>query len=767
MVSGNSFDNAVAGNYYCFSVANTSGNRGYREQSLSARTDIEVNQFATSVVARQVAGLKIDDWFGYGVSLDGDRLAVGAGEDDGNGAWYTDSGAVYIFKRTGATWQLEQEISDQASEFTVLQSLDFFGYSVSLDGDRLAVGAYGDVGHSGDATGAVYIFKRTGTTWHLEQEISDQETGFDVLWSSDYFGYSVSLDGNRLAVGAYLDYGHSGDSTGAVYVFKRTGTTWALEQEISDQPDGSGFHHLESRDYFGEFLDLDGDRLAVGAAFDDGESGADTGAVYIFKRTGTTWALEQEISDQASGFTALARLDSLGWNLDLDGNRLAVGAMGDDGHSGANTGAVYVFKRTGTTWALEQKISDQASGFTALSSGDSFGIVALDGDRLAVGSYLDNGSSGADTGATYVFKRTGTSWNLERKISDRNTGFTALSSKDWFGKSLALDGGRLVVGAYGDNGTYGERGLSPYTHYTNTTGAAYIFERNNTNWDLKQELSNQHTIVDSSWQNFKTADSTAPSCSYSDDASFGTAGGSAKTVTLIATDHGKWVCFRAKNNHNVYSYIKHQVNLSPVINITQDKDSVDATTLLTANLTTSSWQNFMTTSSTEPNCDSNDTFGTASLNAKTVSIVGADNNKWVCFRVKNSYNIYGYAKHKINLSAPSISVAQRSSSVKATAQPGSGVEIDIYSWQNYITADSAEPTCADSDNSSFGPAEKTANIIPIDASDFTKWVCFRVYNNYGINNYSKRQLVRPPPPTNNPNPPPSSLNRINHHPSWQ
>ena len=758
MVSGSSFNNAVAGNYYCFSVADAAGNRAYREQSLTANTDIEVNQFATSVVARQMTGLRIDDYFGYSVSLDGDRLAVGASDDDGSGAWYTDSGAVYIFKRTGTTWTLEQEISDQASGFTVLESLDFFGYSVSLDGDRLAVGAYGDVGHSGDATGAVYIFKRTGTNWALEQEISDQETGFDSLWSSDYFGYSVSLDENRLAVGAYLDYGHSGDSTGAAYIFKRTGTTWALEQEISDQE--TGFNYLKPFDYFGEFLDLDGDRLAVGAAFDDGDNGADAGAVYIFKRTGSTWDLEQEISNQVTGSTGLFMdldgLDSFGWNVDLDGDRLAVGAMGDDSHNRSETGAAYIFKRTGTTWALEQKISDQSAGLS-LSNRDSFGIVALDGDRLAVGAYLDDGSSGADTGAAYIFKRTGTTWVLEQEIADRASGFSALVSKDWFGKSIALDDGRLVVGAYGDNGIYGERGQSPYSSYTNVTGAAYIFEQENATWNLEQEISNQHNIVDNSWQNFKTADSTTPSCSYSDDSSFGTAGSGARVVTLIATDHNKWVCFRAKNNHNVYSYVKHQIDLSPIINITQDSDSVDATALPTANLSTASWQNFMTTNSIEPDCDSNDTFGTASSTANTVSVTSTDNNKWVCFRVKNSYNVYGYAKHKINLSEPRISLSQRSSSVKATAYKRLGADIDIYSWQNFKTVDSDEPTCAVSDNSSFGPAEKTANIIPIDSSDFTKWVCFRVNNNYGISTYSKRQIVRPQPRQIIPSPPPAAL----------
>ena len=74
--------------------------------------------------------------------------------------------------------------------------------SVSLDADRLAVGAYRDSGYNGYHTGAVYVFKRTGTTWALEQEISDQSSGFTNLLYGDYFGYSVSLDEDRLAVGA-------------------------------------------------------------------------------------------------------------------------------------------------------------------------------------------------------------------------------------------------------------------------------------------------------------------------------------------------------------------------------------------------------------------------------------------------------------------------------------------------------------------------------------------------------------------------------------
>ena len=107
-------------------------------------------------------------------------------------------GAVHIFKRTGVTWVLEQEIADQGSGFTALKPNDYFGYSTAVDGDRLAVGAHKDDGHGTDGsngadTGAVYIFKRTDTAWVLEQEISDQSSGFTALKRNDKFGVSVFL----------------------------------------------------------------------------------------------------------------------------------------------------------------------------------------------------------------------------------------------------------------------------------------------------------------------------------------------------------------------------------------------------------------------------------------------------------------------------------------------------------------------------------------------------------------------------------------------
>ena len=216
--------------------------------------------------------------------------------------------------------------------------------------------------------GLVYIFRRTATTWALERKIEDGSDGFTVLDSSDYFGYSISFDGDRLAIGAYKDDGENNSTTdaGAVYIFKRTGTTWALEQKIGAGSRGSS--SLDSNDWFSYgSVYIDGDRLAVGAWGDDGRDNGTTnaGAVYIFKRTGTTWALERKIEDGSDRFRALDSNDRFSVGISLDGNRLAVGSLYDGGHNNSKSGAgaVYMFERTGTTWTDTDKFQKPSRGY--------------------------------------------------------------------------------------------------------------------------------------------------------------------------------------------------------------------------------------------------------------------------------------------------------------------------------------------------------------------------------------------------------------------
>jgi len=241
---------------------------------------------------------------------------------------------------------------------------DYFGVSVSIDGDYALVGAYGDDSFKGSA----YVFKRSGTTWTEEQKLTASDGTVD-----DYFGVSVSIDGDYALVGAY------GDDffTGSAYVFKRGGSSWVQEDKLTAS-DGA------PNDQFGVSVSIDGDYALVGAYGDDSYKGS----AYIVKRSGTTWTEEQKLtaSDGATG-------DEFGVSVSIDGDYALVGADSDDSYKGS----AYVFKRGGSSWVQEDKLtaSDGAPN-------DQFGIsVSIDGDYALAGARIDDSS----TGSAYVFKK--------------------------------------------------------------------------------------------------------------------------------------------------------------------------------------------------------------------------------------------------------------------------------------------------------------------------------------------------------------------------
>ncbi|MFQ5451184.1 MAG: filamentous hemagglutinin N-terminal domain-containing protein, partial [Nitrospinaceae bacterium] len=185
-----------------------------------AQNGKNINVTQTSKNIDQTLGS--DDRFGVATSLDGNRLAVGAFLDDGVANGNADSGAVYLYSFTDSVFNggvLEAIIgggyTGGKNVNQALDNNDRFGRGVSLDGNRLAVGAHFDdgIGASGVIEkGAVYLYSFTDSTFsggNLEAIIGSGFTGGkninQTLDGNDQFGYSVSLDGNRLAVGARLD----------------------------------------------------------------------------------------------------------------------------------------------------------------------------------------------------------------------------------------------------------------------------------------------------------------------------------------------------------------------------------------------------------------------------------------------------------------------------------------------------------------------------------------------------------------------------------
>ena len=157
------------------------------------------------------------DYFGDSISLDGDTVLVGATWDDDNGM---DSGSAYVFTRIDNIWTQQAKLLASDGE-----SGDGFGFSVSIDGETALIGAYQDNDH-GDDSGSAYIFTRIGNTWTSQVKLLSLDG--TIL---DGFGFSVSLDGDTALIGAPND-GDNGNDSGSAYVFTRTGNTWTQQAKL-------------------------------------------------------------------------------------------------------------------------------------------------------------------------------------------------------------------------------------------------------------------------------------------------------------------------------------------------------------------------------------------------------------------------------------------------------------------------------------------------------------------------------------------------------
>ncbi len=410
---------------------------------------------------------------------------------------------------------------------------DRFGVAVALsaDGSTLAVGANREgsaaIGANGSQAddsmqdaGAVYVFSRDGSTWQQVAYLKASNSG-----AGDGFGSSLALssDGTTMVVGAPfeasaaigIDGDQSDDSalrSGAIYVFSRSGTSWAQQAYLK----GS---NTDADDLFGVALALsaDGNVLAVGAEGEDGfasgidgdqtdKSAPEAGAVYVFSRSGSAW--QQRDYLKASNTEAF---DHFGGSVALtpDGNTLAVGAYWEDGaggiegdqsdNSAKNTGATYLFVHDGMAWQQQAYVKPAPDGG---NGSDSFGTavsLSADGHILAVGAVGDpsaaTGIDGdrADTsmayaGAAYVFDRDGIAWQQVAYLKASNTG-----AGDEFGQHIQLSasGDTLAVGAALEAGsTSGGDDLAP------EAGAVYVFGKDATSW--RQNAFVKATNVDAS-----------------------------------------------------------------------------------------------------------------------------------------------------------------------------------------------------------------------------------------------------------------------------
>ena len=326
-----------------------------------------------------IEGEAAGDQSGYSVSLslDGNRVAIGAPGNYGNGA---SSGHVRVYKYENSKWtQLGGDIEGEAAG-------DQSGYSVSLslDGKRVAIGAYRNDG-KGTYSGHVRVHELVEGKWEqlgldIEGEAAGDQSGYSV---------SLSLDGKRVAIGAYRNDG-KGTYSGHVRVHELVEGKW---EQLGLDIDGEAAVNFSG---WSVSLSSNGNRVAIGAIYNDG-NGTDSGHVRVHEYSGTEWKqLGGDIDGEAAG-------DDSGYSVSLssDGTRVAIGARYNDGN-GDSSGHVRVYKYEYGTWTqLGLDIDGEAAGD---NSGRSVSLSS-DGTRVAIGAYGNDGN-GDSSGHVRVFSFT-------------------------------------------------------------------------------------------------------------------------------------------------------------------------------------------------------------------------------------------------------------------------------------------------------------------------------------------------------------------------
>ncbi len=364
--------------------------------------------------------------FGGSVAMSGDTAVIGTVQN---------ANKAYVFTRSGTTWTQQAELrpSDGRQD-------DQFGNSVSISGDTVVVGANFHSVTPNASEGSAYVFTRSGTTWSQQAEL----TAADSAGNRDQFGYSVSVSGDTVVVGA-KDH----NSQGAAYLFTRSRTTWTQQQELTA---ADGVRYSE----FGRSVALSGDTVAVGA--NNNLQGAPS--VYVYTRAGTTWSQQQDLVAAEGGNP------SFGYSVALDGDTLVAGAPQNTIGNNAK-GTAYVFTRSGTTWSQQQALFNTLDG----GGDDAFGhSVSLSGDGIVVGSRDHQVGNNAEQGSAYVFMRSGTTWSLQQEFTPADG-----AAQDRFGWSAALSGDNVLVGAWAKNvGVNPAQGAAYFQNWTQATATVTV-----------------------------------------------------------------------------------------------------------------------------------------------------------------------------------------------------------------------------------------------------------------------------------------------------
>ncbi|MHC5064198.1 MAG: hypothetical protein ACYTG5_09510, partial [Planctomycetota bacterium] len=298
---------------------------------------------------------------------------------------------------------------------------DHFGSAVALDGETIVIAANRRDLPGKPDSGSVYVFEQVAGTWTGEEiNASSQAAG-------DFFGDSIDISRDRIVVGAPFHDALAADA-GAAFVFVKESGSWVEEAKLQASDASAG-------DRFGA-VGISGDRIAVGAGFDDHIGLDDAGSVYVFERDASDW---NETDRLQSGRRGTA--ESFGLRVAVDADSIIAGTPLGFGNA-AGAGSADIFRFDGSAWRIEGRIQ-APDGDLQENFGSS---VDIEGNLAIVGARFAEIDMRPAAGAAYLFKRGvdglgDPSWEMVSKVDAGD------ANQFGYGSAVSISGPEILIGA--------------------------------------------------------------------------------------------------------------------------------------------------------------------------------------------------------------------------------------------------------------------------------------------------------------------------------
>jgi hypothetical protein len=342
-----------------------------------------------------------------------------------------DTGARYPIVIDPIVASLEKKFGDGYTPHAEAR----FGFDVAIDGDRAVVGAWRDASD----TGRIYFFTRSGSTWSNFVLNREADPGGQC-------GYSVAIKGSKTVFGCP----GTNAAAGTAYIYDVVNDNFPRQLIPSSGSRNAG-------DRFGSSVAISGNKVIVGAPFNDNQAATDAGRVHIFTFASDFSAYSTAFVDDFQR----AGNGQFGFDVAIDGNTFVVGVPG------AGTGKAAVYNSTTLSFSTYLLASDGAAG-------DNLGqSVGISGNTAVVGAPL-NSEKGNSAGAAYVFVRdaNGFYWSQQQKL----TGSDSFAGNFFGASHIAIEGNTIVAGAYGYSFFDFNQGT------ISSAGESYVFMRNGPVW---------------------------------------------------------------------------------------------------------------------------------------------------------------------------------------------------------------------------------------------------------------------------------------------